>query len=419
MLVTLMTGNIAIISTLDSYGDIVSFVKEQIEQKGHKSVVIDLSMGGAPSIPADITCGEIAEAGGASIEDIRASRDRPRIIEIMIKGAIQKAKELYSAGRLDGIMSVGGATCALMGTSVMKTLPFGVPKLAASSSASYPMLCSGYFGHHDITMMNTMVDPELSELGKNVLIRVAGAICGMVESLSEMRAGVPTTKTSVAMTTLADCDQCAKYVKQGLTQKGYEVLTFHAQGFGDRAMEELIAQGLFKGVVDLVPGGVSEELFGGPRSAGPNRLEAAGRRGIPQLITPCSLNFISCGPADKIQRKYKKRKLYFLDRIRVRAKMTPAEIKKTARVIADKLNRAQGPTKFVIPLRGWSASERNGDPYYEPELNRLFVQTLRACLRPEIETIEVDAHLEEPAFAEAIVAIFDNMMKLQLNKSRG
>lgn len=414
-----MTRTIAIISTLDSYGDIVSFVKEQIERRGHKSVVIDLSMGGPPSIPGDVTCEEIAEAGGASIEHIRASRDRPKITEIMIKGAIQKAKELYSAGRLDGIIDVGGATCALMATSVMKTLPFGVPKLAASSSASYPMLCSTYFGHHDITMMNTMVDPELTELGKNVLIRVAGAICGMVESLAEVRAGVPTTKASVAITTWASSDQCAKYVKQGLMQKSYEMVTFHAQGFGDRAMEELIAQGLFEGVVDIVPGGVSEELFSGPRAAGPTRLEAAGRRGIPQLITPCSLNLISCGPAEKIKPKFKKRKLYFLDHIRVQAKMTPNEIKKTARVIADKLNLATGPTKFVIPLRGWGASERDGDPFYEPELNRLFVQTLKARLKSEIETIEIDAHLEDPDFAEAIVATFDNMMKLHLNKARG
>jgi uncharacterized protein (UPF0261 family) len=415
-----MMRTIAIISTLDSYGDIVSFVKEQIEQKGHKSVVIDLSTGGAPSVSADVTCEEIAEAGGASIEHIRASRDRPKISGIMIKGAIQKATELYSAGRLDGIIGVGGATCAFMATSVMRTLPFGVPRLMVSSSASVPHLCSGYFGPFDITMMNTMVDiVDLSEPVKNVLTRGVGAICGMVESLVEVKPGVQTTGVSIAMTDWALTEQCARQVKQGLSQRGYEVISFHAQGMGDRAMEELISQGLFEGVVDLAPGGVSEELFDGRRAAGPNRLEAAGRRGIPQIITPNGLNIISCGPLEKAQPRYKKRKLYVLDRRRVHAKMVPAEIKRTARVIADKLNRAKGPTKFIVPLRGWSASERDGDPYYEPELNRLFVQTLKARLKPEIETIEIDAHLEDPAFAQAIVTTFANMMKLHLNKAPG
>lgn len=414
-----MVRTIAIISTLDSYGDVISFVRERIEQRGYKTIVIDLSMGGASSVPADVTCQEIAEAGGASIEQIRASRDRPKITEIMIKGAIQKAKELHSAGRLDGIIGVGGATCALMGTSVMRALPFGVPRLMVSSSASFPNTCSSYFGPFDITMMNTMVDiTDLGEPVKNVLTRGAGAICGMVESLAEIRPGVRTSKVSIAMTDWAITEQCAKQVKQGLAQKGYEVVTFHAQGMGDRAMEELIKQGLFAGVVDIAPGGVSEELFGGARAAGPDRLEAAGRRGIPQIITPNGLNIISCGALEKMKPKYKKRKLYLLDPQRVQAKMVPAEIKKAARVIADKLNRAKGPTKFIIPLRGWSASEREGDPYYEPELNRLFVQTLKARLRPEIETIEVDAHLEDPGFAEAIVATFDKMMKLHLSKAK-
>ncbi len=412
-----MAQAIAIISTLDSYGDIVSFVKEQIEQKGHKTIVIDLSMGGASSTPADVTCQEIAEAGGATIEQIRTSRDRPKITEIMISGAIRKTQELYSAGRIGAIIGVGGATCALMGTSVMRALPFGVPRLMVSSSASYPNTCSSYFGPFDITMMNTMVDiTDLSEPVKNVLIRGVGAICGMVGGLTEIRPGMRAGRASIAMTDWALTEQCAKQAKQGLAQRGYEVISFHAQGMGDRAMEELIKQGLFEGVVDIAPGGVSEELFGGPRAAGPDRLEAAGRRGIPQIITPNGLNIISCGHLDKMKPKYKKRKLYVLDHQRVQAKMVPPEIRKTARIIADKLNRAKGPTKFIIPLRGWSASEKEGDPYYEPELNRLFVQILKARLRPEIEMIEIDAHLEDPDFAEAIVATFDNMMKLHLGK---
>ncbi|MDH5364766.1 MAG: Tm-1-like ATP-binding domain-containing protein, partial [Dehalococcoidia bacterium] len=295
-----MPKSILIVSSLDTKGQEVKFLKELIEQRGQRTVLLDMSTRGESPIPADIPCGDVARAGGASLHEIRTSaKGRDEITSIMIKGAIKKTIELYQAGKLGGIVGVGGVSNTTMGTEIMKALPFGVPKLMVSSGAAMPSYAGGFFGSSDITIISSVVDMAgLHELSKSVLIRAAGAICGMVETGADsvMDSLRQTENPLIAMTEFQYSGTCCELIRQHLEEKGYTVIPCHADGVGDRAMDKLLDEGIFDGVVDIVPAGLSEELFGGNRAAGPDRLEATGRRGVPQILTPCGFEMISCGP---------------------------------------------------------------------------------------------------------------------------
>jgi uncharacterized protein (UPF0261 family) len=418
-----MPGSILIVSSLDTKGQEVKFLKELIEQRGQRTVLLDMSTRGESPIPADIPCGDVARAGGASLHEIRTSaKGRDEITSIMIKGAIKKTIELYQAGKLGGIVGVGGVSNTTMGTEVMKALPFGVPKLMVSSGAAMPSYAGGFFGSSDITIISSVVDMAgLHELSKSVLIRAAGAICGMVETGADsvMDSLRQTENPLIAMTEFQYSGTCCELIRQHLEEKGYTVIPCHADGVGDRAMDKLLDEGIFDGVVDIVPAGLSEELFGGNRAAGQDRLEATGRRGVPQILTPCGFEMISCGPLRRkdsgdplwLSRDLASRNYYVQDATRVQARTNAEELRLVAKAVAEKLNKAKGPTKFLVPLKGWSTLSVKGQPLYAPDADKVFVRELRKHLKPEIEVRELDEYLDTPEFAMVVVEAFDEMMK--------
>jgi uncharacterized protein (UPF0261 family) len=397
--------NIVVVGTLDTKGEEILFLKQQIAGRHPEVFVIDVSMGGEPLFEADATPAEIARLGGKSIEEIRLTKDRNWATQVMERGAMEKVKQLYGAGEIEGIMAVGGTTMALLGASVMKLLPFGVPKFIVCTGAM-PAYLRSWFATMDMIVMQGVVDfAGLNELVKSVLVRAAGAICGMVEGSGE---AIPhLAEKSVAITQLGWSDNCGRLVRQHLEKRGYHVYPFHAQGIGDRALDDLILQGFFDGVIDIASGGVIEEIFAGTRAAGPKRLEAAGERGLPQVIAPGSVNITNAGPERKHARKYasRERKLK-QDEFRIETRYSPEELKIAARVYADKLNKAKGPVKFLFPTRGWSSLDREGSVLHAPEEDKVFVEELRRNLKPEIEVEELDCHLEDAEFAQALVEAF-------------
>jgi uncharacterized protein (UPF0261 family) len=334
---------------------------------------------------------------------------------MMVDGAKEKVRQLYSAGQLDGIISVGGTTGTQMGTSIMKSLPFGIPKLAVSSTASLSRFASRYIGTADIALMHSVVEiAGLNSLMRNVLSRAAGAICGMVEGSDKAPISHPGKgeKPLIAMTHFGPCEECAANVRERFEGKGYQVIGFSAGGIGDRAMEEIIErQNIFGAVIDLAPGGVGEEVLGFNRAAGPTRLEAAGKRGIPQIIAPCAVNWGS-PLKSKYKPEYEMRKKYDYDSLRTFIRLSKEEMIRVADTMAEKLNQARGPVKVLIPLGGWSSLDRKGTDFYDPELDRTFVDELKKRLKKYIEMREVDADLEAPEFAKAIINAFDELMAL-------
>jgi uncharacterized protein (UPF0261 family) len=396
-----MQKTVLIISTLDTKGEETLYLREKIEGLNVKPLLMDISMRGEVASRADITPDQVAAAGGSSLEEIHSSKDRAQITNTTIAGASALAKKLQDEGKIHGITGMGGATGSLMVTEVMRSLPFGFPKLMISSAAALPGLSTRYIGTGDIALFHSVIELSgLSDLLRNVFDRAASAIAGMV------RETVTPPKTeqgkAVALSMLGPCDKCASSVQEGLQQAGYQVIGFHAAGICDRAMEDMISQGLFQGVVDLATGGVGEHLFGFMRNAGANRLESAGKVGIPQVISTCGVNHITPSRS-RYKPEHHERRKYDLDKLRTWLRISPDELKQVAAAFSEKLNNATGPVKIVLPLKGWSSVDYPGNPTYDPEEDLVFSRELKKALKPEIEIVEVDANMEEPGFAEAVV----------------
>jgi uncharacterized protein (UPF0261 family) len=392
---------ILIISTLDTKGEETYYLRDKIASLGLTPLLMDISMRGEGPTRADITPDEVATAGGSSIEEIRASKERSRITNVTIAGASHIARERFAQGKLDGVIGIGGSTGSLMATEVMRALPFGIPKLMISSTAALPGLSTRYIGTGDIALFHSVVEVSgLSDLLKNVTDRAAHAIAGMVQGAvtsPKARKG-----KAIAITMLGPCEQCASSVRTALEEAGCQVIGFSAAGIGDRAMEEMISQGLFQGVIDLAPGGVGEHLFGFMRDAGPHRMESAGKAGIPQIVSTCSVNHMT--PAkSRYKPEYHERRKYDLDKYRTWIRLSPNELRQVAAAFREKLNEAKGPVKVIIPLKGWSSVDAPGNATYDPREDRGFVEALRKGLNPKIEILKVDANMEDPEFSDAVI----------------
>jgi uncharacterized protein (UPF0261 family) len=271
-----------------------------------------------------------------------------------------------------------------------------------SSTAALPGLSTRYIGTGDIALFHSVIEISgVTDLLKNVMDRAAQSLAGMVQgNITSPKAG---KGNAIALTMLGPCEKCASSVRMALEQNGYQVIGFSAAGIGDKAMEDMIAAGFFHGVIDLAPGGVGEHLFGFMRDAGPNRLETAGVAGIPQIISTCSVNHMT--PAkSKYKPNYHERRKYDLDKFRTWIRLSTDELKEVAGIFAKKLNKAFGPVKVAIPANGWSAVDSPGNPTYDPDEDRVFVEELRKKLKPEIQIQEIDANMEDPDFAKGVVA---------------
>lgn len=400
---------IVILGSLDTKGEQLLYLKERIEARGHRPILIDLSTGSEPPWKADITAAEIASVSGKKIEKLRSAKDRAAGAQAMTVGAERKVLELFSQGELDGIVGLGGATLADIASQVMQKLPFGVPKVIAVP-AFVPVLATEWFNAMDIVAMQMITEMAgMNDLVKSGIERLAGIVAGMTEearSYDMLQIPYP----SVAITEYGFSQKCARQVRELLEQKGYHVFSFHAQGISDRAMEKLISQGLLHGVIDIVISGLSDELTQGNRAAGKERLDAAAEKGIPQVLAPAGVNMTGCGPTRRNREKYASRaRIFKMDEKRFMTRYTGDELKTHAKVYAEKLNRSRGPTMFLVPLKGWSSADREGTILYDPEEDKIFMAELRNHLKPSVEILEIDCNLEDFEFAEALVNNFDRI----------
>jgi uncharacterized protein (UPF0261 family) len=397
-----MQKTVLIISTLDTKGLETDYLVEKLKGLGLNTLLMDISMRGAAPSPADIPPDRVAEAGGSSFEEIRNSRNRSQITNITMTGASRIAADLLSENNLDGVIGIGGSTGTLMATEVMRSLPFGIPKVMISSTAALPGLATRYIGTGDIALFHSVIEISgVSDLLKNVMDRAAEALAGMV--LGKVTSPKAGDGKAIALTMLGPCEKCASAVRANLERKGFQVIGFSAAGIGDRAMEDMIANGFFQGVVDLAPGGVGEHLYGFMRDAGPHRLETAGKAGIPQIISTCSVNHMT--PAkSKYKPEYHERRKYDLDKFRTWIRLSSDELGEIAGAFAAKLNQAAGPVRVVIPQMGWSSVDSPQNPTYDPEEDQVFVKVLREKLNSDISIVEIPANMEDKAFAQAIVA---------------
>lgn len=393
---------IVVISTLDTKGSETFYLRDRIRELGKEPLVVDISMRLSVGFEADISPDMVARAGGMTFEEILASPERARNTAIMTRGAAQLALDLWKNNRLDGIIGIGGSTGSLMATDVMRALPFGIPKMMISSTAALPGMSTRYIDICDIALIHSVVEISgLSDILKNVIDRAAHAICGMADA-SSLRVKENNGSKRLALTMLGPCEKCASSVRDALEKTGYQVIGFSSAGIGDRAMEAMVAQGLFDGVIDLAPGAVIEHLVGGMRDAGARRMEAAGDAGIPQIISTCGVNHIT-PPKSKYTEEHKSRRRYDLDKFRTWLRASPEELAMAAQAFAQKLNQARGPVKVIVPLKGWSSVDTPGSATYDPAEDSLFTRELGKLVKPGINIVEVDANMEDGAFADIVI----------------
>ena len=382
---------VLIIGTLDTKREVALRLKELIEGEGLKVKL--MNVGVRSSDIADIDCGELAKAIGKSMDEIR-SLGRREAIEAMAMGGLAKTLELLSRGEVSCVVGVGGGTGTFINLKIMRGLPIGVPKLVLSTIASWDI--GRYIDGSDIAVLNSIADL----VGDNFLVRYLLSYLSLMASqlAKRLRFEGPRGKC-VAITAFGITTRCAEAAQRELSARGYEAVVFHAVGAGSRAMEALIERGFFSGVLDVTLHELVDWLFGGLcGDIRPDRLEVAVKRGLPVVVAPGGLDCIG----DTYPPRVKGRRMWVHD-FRSAVRTTPDELRLVARLVASKLNKARGPVKFMVPLKGWSEADHPQGPLYDPEANRAFIDELKANLRRDIPVVEVDMHINDVEFAKLLV----------------
>ena len=388
-------ATIAVLGTLDTKAEEHAFVAEIITQRGHTPLLIDVGSLNPPGVAPDIPRKEIAEAAGVKMRELD---DRGKAVEAMGKGAASIVGQLVEEGRINGIISLGGGGGTSIGTTAMRALPIGFPKLMVSTlaaSESAPV----YMGVKDVTLMPSIVDVAgLNRISRKIFTNAAGAICGMVESTP-----APSTneKPIIVASMFGNTTECVNHAKSILEAEGYEVLVFHATGTGGRTMESLVETGMVSGVLDITTTEMADELAGGILSAGPNRLMAAALNGIPTIVTPGCLDMVNFGAMDSIPKKYAGRTFYEHNPQVTLMRTTPSESAELGRRLAEKANLSTGPVTLLFPRRAISIISAKGQPFHDPAADAALLESIHDNLREGIKLIEMDCAINDPEFAEA------------------
>lgn len=387
---------VAIVGTFDTKGRELQFIRECIEEQGLSTLSINTGVFD-PVVKPDISSDQIASAVGEDMKAIVARRDRATATDVLSRGAKVLIPQLYAQGKFDGIISIGGSGGTSLATPAMQALPLGVPKVMVSTMASGDT--SPYVGTSDIVMMPSVVDVEgLNDVSKVIFSNAANAIAGMVENRKEIEND---GKPLLAATMFGVTTPCIKAAKAYLEEQGYEVLVFHATGTGGKCMESLIDQGFIKGVLDLTTTEWCDQVVGGVLNAGPDRLTAAGRKGIPQVVSTGALDMVNFGPMDTVPSRFKDRNLYKHNPTVTLMRTTSEELRQIGHEMAVRMNQAKGKTALMLPLKGVSAIDVEGGPFYDPEADQALFNTLKSETGDNVEIIEMDTDINDPEFAVA------------------
>jgi uncharacterized protein (UPF0261 family) len=392
-----MGKTIAVVGALDTKGREFAFVKESIEERGHKALVIDTSVVGEPAFKSDVPRERVAEAGGINLKELQEKADRGLAMDTMTKGIAKVVKKLYDDGEIDAVLSMGGSAGTAIGTSAMRALPLGVPKVMVSTLASGDT--KAYVGTKDIVMIPSVVDVAgVNSVSARVYANAVGAVVGMVETPAPKIEAKPLLAASMFGNTTPIVNRC----RETMEGKGYEVLVFHAVGTGGQTMESLIDEGYIHGVLDITTTEWADELVGGVLSAGPTRLDAAAAKGVPQVIVPGCLDMANFWAPETIPDKYQDRLLYKWNPNVTLMRTNPEENAELGRILAEKANKSTAPVAFFLPLKGVSMLDSPGKEFWWPEADKALYDAIKEHLRSDIPVYEMDNNINDDEFADAI-----------------
>jgi uncharacterized protein (UPF0261 family) len=406
-------STIAVLGTFDTKGEEHAYVADLIRKRGHEVLLVDAGSLDSPSIAPDVSREELVAATGTDLAAFVDRRDRGEAVKVMSEGAAVVIAKLAAEKKIHGIVSLGGGGGTAIGTAAMRALPIGFPKLMVSTLAASENVPS-YVGVKDVVMMPSVVDVAgLNRVSRAIFANAAGAICGMVETQ------VPSAddKPIIAASMFGNTTECVNHAKNILEESGYEVLVFHATGAGGRAMESLIETGLVSGVLDLTTTEWADELVGGILGAGPTRLEAAARNGVPAVIAPGCLDMVNFGPRDTIPGKFSGRLFYEHNPQVTLMRTTPEECSDLGRILAEKANLSAGPVAVLLPTKAISIISALGQPFHDPAADQALFAAIKSNLRKDIDLQEIPATVNDPEFSRIAVETLLAFLQVETTKS--
>ena len=399
--------SIVIVGTLDTKSEEIAFARDVIESQGIDVHIIDTGVMDEPEFSPATSAADVADAANTSLDHLREEAGRGEAMQAMGRGAAAVVEQLHEEGILDGILGLGGSGNTSIATTAMRALPVGVPKLMVSTMASGDT--EPYVGANDIMMMYSVADIEgINQLSRRIISNAALAMVGMVVNEPDLET---TDKPTIGITMFGVTTPCAQAARTYLEDRGYETIVFHATGTGGRAMEDLIRQGIIDGVLDITITEWADELVGGVLNAGPNRLDAAAETGTPQVVSTGALDMVNFGPRDSVPEEFEGRQFHVHNPQVTLMRTTPEENAELGEIIAEKLNAATGPTALVLPLKGVSMIDVEGEDFYDSEADAALFDALREHLNDDIELIELDTDINDEEFARTIAAQLDEYMQ--------
>jgi uncharacterized protein (UPF0261 family) len=398
--------SVYLLATLDTKGPDAAFVRDRLRALGIAVTVVDTGCLGEPAWAGDIPRETVFQAGGTTLQAVRERNDRGEAVTRAAAGAAQLVTAAFARGQVDGVLGLGGSAGTTIGTTAMRALPIGVPKLMVSTLASGQV--RQYVGDKDLVMLNSVVDiAGINRISRRILSNAAAAMAGMVQHRVEETA---VDRPVVAATMFGVTTPCVSRAREVLEAAGYEVLVFHAVGSGGRAMESLIADGLIAGVLDITTTELADELVGGILTAGPDRLTAAARCGVPQVVSVGALDMVNFGPPETVPAQFRGRRFYQHNPTVTLMRTTPEENAQLGAEIGRKVSAARGPALLLVPLRGVSAIDRAGQPFDDPVARQALYDGIRQH-HGAVELLELDQHINDPEFAETAARKLLDMMR--------
>ncbi|MBA2758536.1 MAG: Tm-1-like ATP-binding domain-containing protein [Chloroflexia bacterium] len=406
-------ATVVLLGTLDTKGAEYAYLREQIERNSRCDVVIvDAGVLGEPQTTADISRHDVARAAGTTIDDLVAANDRGAAVAAMADGASKIVSDLFAAGRLQGILGLGGSGGTSLVTHAMQALPVGVPKLMVSTVASGDT--RPYVGAVDITMMYSVVDiAGINRISARILGNAAAGIAGMATAYAAPFPDMG-NKPLIGATMFGVTTPSVTKARELLEAKGYEVLVFHATGAGGQSMEALVSGGFLDGVLDITTTELADDLVGGVFSAGPDRMKATCQSGLPQVVSLGALDMVNFGPKDTVPGRFRDRNLYVHNPSVTLMRTTPEECAELGRRIGVRLSAATGPVALFIPRGGVSAIAVEGGVFHDPEADTALLQSLMENLGDNVDVHDLAYDINDPRFATAMA---DRMAELMSRES--
>jgi uncharacterized protein (UPF0261 family) len=383
------------VGTLDTKGDEYAYLRDRLHMHGVRTVLVDVGTLDPPRTEPDIDRRAVAAAGGVDLDEITRARDRGRAVSAMATAAAAVVRRLYEEGRCDGVLAAGGSGNTAIATNAMQALPVGVPKLMVSTVAAGNT--RDYIGASDVTLMASVTDVAgINTISARILANAAAAMAGMVDAPP---VDLPEQRPLIAASMFGVTTPAVTAARESLEQRGYEVLVFHATGTGGMAMEGLIDSDFIVGVADITTTELADRLVGGVLPAGPERLEVAGRKGVPQVVSLGALDMVNFGARDTVPPEFETRNLYIHNPSVTLMRTTPEECAELGRLIAHKLADARGPVALFVPLKGVSAIDIEGGPFYDPAADEALFGALREHASDNVELHELEHNVNDPEFA--------------------